>query len=198
MTSYYTPPQTLEDRVLSADTIIVGRVTGIVDQYTDYYDDKGFVQTLYTVSVEEVIKGRLTSKEIRIEVAGDNPLREGEQSVLMLAQDVGVHRDADQFVVSFGGVFTLASDDSIQLQAVTPTTTLKPEQPVLEQTTLSNLRELVQANTQLQAQAVADKQAFAAEIQNTESAVGEDYPQEMPQDSVGGGRSTTLSSGDEA
>lgn len=121
MTTYYTQVPTLEMRVAASALIVIGKVGKGVSRQVDYYGNEPFVRTTYEVTVQQVLKGALEQKVIRVEVMGGEsekiatplraPMRENCSLLLILVRQVGT----DVFVPYFGSAFPLKPKGRIVL-----------------------------------------------------------------------------------
>jgi len=186
MTTYYTQVPTLEMRVAASSVIITGTVGKIVDTQIEYYDHEPFTRTTYEVMVQEVLKGTLEHKVIRVEVMGgqtaqaaaapQESMQEGAPLVLMLVPEEG----RNTFVPYFSSAFPLVSEEQIELG---PRAELLSSSAVSikgGRITLDTLRRLIEAAAREEA---AETKAAVAMM------AGQPLPPvlEMPQGFRGGG-----------
>lgn len=185
MTSYYTTPVGLSERVIGSDLIILGRVKRLLDSRTEYFEEHAFTQVSYLMEVEEIIKGETALKEIRVELPGDNQLAEGQSFVLFLLQDVGKDVPDDQFVPYFGSVFPVMAKGSVDLHSpVTGLTAVSALPEAVRQVTLKDLRTMVRK----QFEERATYKGLELELEpQARTWLEFDSPREMPEGEAGGG-----------
>lgn len=197
MTTYYTQVPTLEMRVTASTLIIIGTAGKVVGTQIDYYDHEPFVRTTYEVTVQEVLKGVLEQRVIRVEVMGGEskkgatplhtPIYEGGLLVLILVPQAG----SDAFVPYFKSAFPLNPDGQIALGPQAAETLSSQVAPINgESISLDVLRVLVTT--------VAEREA--AEAKAAERAMaGQALPPvlEMPLGLHGGGEPSAPQAGEQ-
>lgn len=197
MTTYYTQVPTLEMRVAASHLIIIGVVGKIVGTQVDYYDHEPFVRSTYEVTVQEVLKGALEQKVIRVEVMGGEwekvatplraPMHENTSLVLMLVPQAG----ADAFVPYFSSAFPLNPDGQIVLGPDAAETLSSQVTPIKGETiSLETLHVLIKT--------VSEAEAAEAKAAETVMA-GKALPPvlEMPQGFDGGGEPAAPQAGEQ-
>lgn len=197
MTTYYTQVPTLEMRVAASAVIVIGKVGKVVSTHVDYYDHEPFVRTTYEVTMQEVLKGALEQKVIRVEVMGGEsekiatplrtPMRENNSLILMLVPQVGT----DAFVPYFSSVFPLEPKGQIILGPQAAETLSSQVAPIKgESISLDTLRVLIEVVAK----------AEAAERKAAETAMaGQALPPvlEMPLGFDGGGEPSVPEGGEQ-
>lgn len=115
MPTIYEDTPLFEERIEGAALIIIGQIEKPHDVKVDYSGDPPQVQTIYRVTVENVLKGTYDQPSLTVRVVGGQAekvktdwsvqMKEGGQMLLMLAQDYGPDNGVDMFVPYFSSFF---------------------------------------------------------------------------------------------
>lgn len=120
----YTEIPTLRDRVVAATLVVLGRVEKLVDSTIDYQSEKPVVRSTFSIFVESVLRGKIDTNSINIQIAGgtiekiQTPwsviLKEGERVLLFLCPNYALQKP-EVFVPYFGSAYIVTDDDNIEL-----------------------------------------------------------------------------------
>jgi hypothetical protein len=124
MTTTYTGIPTLEERVVAATLVILGRVEKVLDVTTDYRQQEPQVRTTFRVAVDSILKGKTDAEAVEVKVAGgkteavETPwsvaLKEGDQVLLMLSPNYADHTP-DVYVPYFGSSYPVTGEGEVEL-----------------------------------------------------------------------------------
>lgn len=125
MTIIYEEVPPLQDRILGATVIVVGRVEKAIDTITDYSTEEPQVQTIFSVKIESVIKGETSMTSIKVRVVGGKSektdtgwsvnMAEGDRMLLMLSPDYGPGHTDNIFVPYFTSCYKVTNEDKVKL-----------------------------------------------------------------------------------
>lgn len=126
MTIIYEEVPPLQDRILGATLIVVGRVEKAIDTITDYSTEEPQVQTIFSVKIESVIKGETSMTSIKVRVVGGKSektdtgwsvnMAESDRMLLMLSPDYGPRHTDNMFVPYFTSCYKVTNEDKVKLE----------------------------------------------------------------------------------
>jgi hypothetical protein len=116
MPTFVDTPPPLTDRILGADLVLVGTVTGLRETFPAKGFDTPRVSGLFEVVVEEMLYGERDQSPVLIRVLGDGKsedatwsidLREGQQHLLLLTRDVAPDLPENVYAPYFASCFAV-------------------------------------------------------------------------------------------
>lgn len=197
MTTTYTGIPTFEERVVASTLVVLGRVEKIIDTTIDYRQEQPQVRTTFRVNIESILKGKIASSTIDVQVAGgkaekaETPwsvrLKEGKLALLFLAPNYA-NRAPDVFVPYFGSSYQVTTDGNVELSEEVAKQLASQDIPIRRgRAKLADLRRLIKKVVRRQER---DETLLAEQEPDELRKVPYREIQEMPQASLGGARSS--------